>query len=77
MFLDVTKRQMKKKYLGSCNKLRKDFPGLTEGCCCSCHEDDELGYIPLGEIEFSHGYYSVCCEMLNSYEEKEGNNERV
>jgi hypothetical protein len=40
------------------------FPG---GCCSSCHEDDELGYHDLPEVEGDDEsvFARVCCQKLD------------
>lgn len=63
------------KYLGWCPDLAKRLNIHCE-CCESCHEDDHQEYIFLGQIEFSDGYYDVCCKMKDKANKlNEENNE--
>jgi hypothetical protein len=56
------------KYLGGCEYFYNTF-NISDCCCGSCHEDDELFGIPM--IEYSidlngeHHWFSVCCRVDN------------
>lgn len=43
-----------------------DFPG----CCPMCHEDDDIGEVPLQETEIDGKTYVVCCDVLRWVEAK-------
>ena len=55
------------RYKGGCSELSRDY-GIEQKCCGSCHEDNELGYEDLLEVDEDEsvedrGYYVVCCKM--------------
>ncbi len=60
------------KCLGYCEEACEDL-GLILDCCVSCHEDNDMGLDDLTEIDLDHGFYKVCCRILDSFNERKKN----
>lgn len=44
--------------------------GINDGCCSSCHEDDDDGYADLLELYFTKKRMAfVCCRVHNAWDE--------
>lgn len=53
------------KYCPDVEELIATQPDM-EGCCPSCHEDDNEGYTPLPDDEYQDELYIVCCAQLRN-----------
>lgn len=52
--------------MAECDRL----PGWnTNQCCCSCHEDEDMGYDCLCEVEWNGKTYLVCCRAANEWKQ--------
>lgn len=51
--------------LGGCDEYAART-GVCALCCDTCHDDANVGYADMIEVEFGDGYYVVCCSMYNA-----------
>ena len=57
--------------MNDCNKAREEL-NLTRGCCTSCHEDFDHGYITnFCTITAKGKSYEVCCDLWDEFAERQ------